>query len=348
MKLPEFFGLDIGNHTIKVCQTRWEGDTPVLVALGSYETPFGVTGSENTEHKKQLAENIKKAVIASGIKTKSVVVALPEGAIFTRLVPGFPKVSDDKLAEAILYEAKKYIPIPPEETNIDHMVVGERTQNGKVLIDVLIVAAPKSLVERYMEILKLSGLEGLALETEAIATTRSISSQKNFDKTKAAIVLDFGANGTDLSVIKGESLLFSQSLGTGSDAFTRAIAVDFGLTTPQAEQYKRVYGLDETKADGKIAKSLYPIIQIIAIEITKTMDFFKTRFVNMVPQKIYIVGDGGKLPGLAKYLSKIYNIDCELAKPFQDFKIDDKLKKDMAQLSDVGFTVSTGLALKKE
>lgn len=348
MKLPEFFGLDIGNHTIKVCQVRWEGTTPRLVSIASQDTPYGVIGSENEEHQRQLADHIKKAVVASGIKSRNVVAALPESAIFTRLVPAFPKLADSKLSEAIMYEAKKYIPIPPDETNMDYMVVGERKVANEDKLDILIVAASKSLVGRYMSILKMAGLEPLALETEAIASSRAISSQKGYQKNTTAIVLDFGANGTDLSVIRDGSLLFSQSLGTGSDAFTRAISVDFGLDFVQAEQYKRAYGLDETKAEGKIAKSLIPIMQVITIEITKTMDFFKSRFVNMVPQKIYLCGDGAKLPGLSNYLKKLFNLECELVSPFSNVKLDDKQKKEIEGYSEVGYTVAMGLALKTE
>jgi Tfp pilus assembly PilM family ATPase len=86
MALPEFFGLDIGSHTIKVCQVKWKGQKPTLVAIGSDSTPVGILGSENEQHHKELAQNIGEAKKDGGISTNKVVVGLPEARIFTQLI----------------------------------------------------------------------------------------------------------------------------------------------------------------------------------------------------------------------------------------------------------------------
>ncbi|MBN1916203.1 type IV pilus assembly protein PilM [Candidatus Dojkabacteria bacterium] len=346
MNLPDFFGLDIGNHSIKVVQVKRKSETQAsLVALGSSETPFGVIGSENEQHKKELAENIKSLLESADIGTKKVVAALPESAIFTRLAV-FPDLVDKELEDAIHWEAKQYIPLPLENVNLEWLKVGERQEAGQKKNEILLVAAPKTLVDSYTQLASLAGLELIALETETVATTRAITFKQKMEET--AMILDFGANGTDMSVIKGKNPIFSQTLGTGSDALTKAISLDFGLDVQQAEQYKRTYGLDQTKVDGKIFKSLDPIMQVIVSEITKTLNFFRAHFQANSPKKIYIVGDGAILIGLPEYLSSKLGLLTERFDPLSNLEKDKKVEESLKSVSGIGYTVAVGLALKAE
>lgn len=351
MNLPEFFGLDIGNHSIKVCQVKWRGKKPLLTSLGSTTTPRGLIGSESEEHQKELAKHIRLAKKDAGVKTDRVVVGLPESKIFTQLIT-IPKVEDQKLEELIHWEAKKYIPIPIDEVRVDWIFLGERTINQQPHLDVFLIAAPNNLIERYLQVLRFAKLEPVAIETESVATTRALwwphqmKVSKQLADNTPVLVLDLGANSTDLSVVQSGALLFSQSLVTGSDALTEAIASDFGLEMQQAEEYKRNYGLDETQLEGKIAESIKPIMQVIISEVTKTIDFFKSRFEKSTPRRVLLVGDAAKLPGILIYIAGEIGIEASLADPFANIDISKSLKGKVSQSSAVGYCVSLGLALK--
>lgn len=352
MNLPDFLGLDIGNHSIKVCQVKWGGKKPKLVAIGSSSTPRGVIGSESEEHQKELAKHVQGARKEAGIGTAKVVVGLPEARIFTQLVT-LPKVEDSKVEELIHWEAKKYIPIPIDEVRIDWILLGERSINDKPHIDIFLIAAPNNLIERYINVLRFANLEPIGIETEAVSTTRALwwplqmgLKKASSDELSSVMTLDFGANSTDLSVVQGGSLLFSKSLATGSDALTEALAADFGLEMQQAEEYKRSYGLDETQLEGKIVNSLKPIMQVIVAELHKTLDFFKSRFEKSTPRRLLLVGDGAKLPGILTYMAGELGIETTLADPFANVEITRGVKGKIPQISSVGFCCALGLALK--
>lgn len=352
MNLPEFFGLDIGNHSIKVGQVKWKGNKPKLIAVGKSSTPIGIIGSENEGHHKELAKHIQKAKKEAGIKTNRVVVGLPESKIFTQLIT-IPKVEDDKIEELIHWEAKKYVPIPIDEVRVDWIFLGERTISGKTHLDLFLIAAPNNLVNRFVKVLKLGGFEPLGIETESVATTRSLwwkqqlglADSAEIDNTPV-MVLDFGANSTDLAVAIGGTLLFSQSLVTGSDALTEAIASDFGLEMQQAEEYKRSYGLDPNQLEGKIANSLKPIMNVIVSEAVKTLDFFKSRFQKSVPRRLLLVGDGAKLPGIMNFMATELGIETSIANPFGEVEISKGIKNKLDDNASVGYSVAVGLALK--
>lgn len=346
MNLPEFFGLDIGNHSVKLAQAQVKGEgSAKLTAVGQLETASSLLAATEESAKKALADKIKQAHDTAGISTKLVVCGLPESSIFSRLIL-LPDLPEDQLEQSLYYEAKQYLPIPPSEVQLDHIPITKKTIEGKDLIQALLVAAPKTVVNSYVDIIQRAGMELIALETETMATARTITFKNSVEGS--ILTIDFGAKGTDMSVVKDKTPIFSQSLGTGSDALTKALVADFGLDYAQAEQYKRTYGLLADQAEGKIAKALYPVMQIIINEINKTLNYFRAHLQESTPKKIYIVGDGAKLPGLAAYLNQNLGIETVVSDPVSELNLSSRVKNDITQISTVGFTVAVGLALKSE
>lgn len=341
MALPDFFGLDLGNHTVKIVQLKEQNKQPKLIAYGGISTPIGVIKSENEEHQKQLSSIIADLVKNLQIKTKSCVVALPEASIFTRLI-NIPDMKREELENAVYWEAKQYIPVDLEAVQLDWMEVGSVKVGETIQKKILLVAAPKTLVELYVKIIQMAGLEPIALETEAIANVRSMS---NSTANSNAILLDFGAQSTDLVVMSGGNLLFSQTLSTGSDALTKAIMQDYSLNEEQAEQYKRTYGIDETQLEGKLVQTLAPVVNSIIEETRRAISFYQTHSAEEAPNKVFLIGDGAKLPGLSTYMTKSLGLESILGNPWNNINLGDRFAQELASGSP-GYSVGVGLALK--
>jgi len=343
-KLPEFFGLDIGNHTIKVAQVKYKSAKNIeLLALGNYISNTGNTDLNNTGVQNEIADNIRHAKESAGITATKVVAALPESSIFTRLIM-LPDVPDKELEQAVYNEASQYLPIPVSEVQLDFIPINKVNVEGRKLVRTLLVAAPKKLTNSFMSIMSIAGLELIALETETIASARAITFGQSFNDS--VLVIDFGASGTDISVLKGNNLIFSQSIGTGSDSLTKAISNDFGLDLIQSEQYKRTYGLNQDQADGKILKSLTPVMDVIINEINKTINYFRAHLQESSPTKVILVGDGANLPGLSAYITTHLGITSQRVNPISKLKVSLTLQGRLAQMSTAGFAVSIGLAMK--
>lgn len=343
MKLPEFFGLDIGNHSLKIAQVKYLGlDSAQLLKLAKNDIRLGVINNPDLN---TLADEIKKLRDIAGITTKKAVIALPESSIFSRLIL-LPEVEETKLEQAIYYEAKQYLPVTIEEVQLEWIPISRNESEGKAFVQYLLVAAPKKVLNKYLEVMELAGMDVIAVETETIATARTYTYNNSF--AEGVLVMDFGGTNTDISVIKGKNVIFSQSIGTGSDVLTKALASEFNLDLLQAEQYKRTYGLLKDQADGKIAIALEPIMKIITNEINKTINYFREHLRENTPTQIFVVGDGANLPGLADYLSQMIGIPSVVKDPVSTLKVEDKLNAEISQINTIGFSVALGLALKTE
>lgn len=340
--LPNHVGIDFGNHTVKAVELKnTSSTTPSLVNFGSQPTPTGVINSPDAEHQKQLANALKELYEASKIKTRQVVLAIPESAVFTRFME-FPGIKEEEIQNAVFYEAKQYLPIPIEEVQMSFIKIG--FNQDKNAHRILLVAAPKKVVEIYLNVATLADLEPVAIETESIAMGRAMYRATEY---RHMVMLDFGAQTTDMSVMSDGFLVFSQSISIGSDALTQAIVNQFNFDYVQAEEYKRNYGLQEGVLEGKVAGALKPIVDSILTEVRRGVEFYKSKTLLTAPDKYLLNGDGALLPGLGEYITANMGVTAEISDPWKNVDIPRKFK-DVIEKSKPSFSVAIGLALKSE
>jgi type IV pilus assembly protein PilM len=343
MALPDHVGVDFGNHTVKAVQLRNIMSSPELVSFADQTTPVGVINSEDPSHQQKLADVIKELWQEGGFRTDKVVAAMPESSIFTRFME-FPGVKEEELDDAIHWQAKQVVPIPLNEVVMSSIVLGQGVKESTDVYKILLVAAPKKIIDLYMNVLQLAKLEPVALETEAIAAGRAIYKSSAI---RDAIILDFGSQSTVMSVMNTGNLIFSQSISVGSDALTRAIATEFSFEYNQAEEYKRNYGLMPDQLEGKIYNTIKPIVDSLAAEVRRGIEFYKTRTMFAPPRNIVLIGDGALLPGLVVYLAKEFGASVELGDPFDNIQVPKKHESSLAK-GKAAYTVAVGLALKDE
>jgi type IV pilus assembly protein PilM len=209
---------------------------------------------------------------------------------------------------------------------------------------VLLVAAPKKIIGIYMEIANLADLDLVAIETESVAMGRAMfkSTQK-----KDLVMLDFGANSTDMSIMSGGYLVFSQSIAIGSDALTQAIVNKFNFEYSRAEEFKRNYGLVQNVLEGKIFATLSPIVESILMEVQRGVEFYKNKTTSAAPNEYQLNGDGALLPGLSEFVSSHLGVQAQVANPWVGISVDNKFK-DIAAKGGSSYSVAIGLALKDE
>lgn len=119
-----------------------------------------------------------------------------------------------------------------------------------------------------------------------------------------------------LAVINQGELAFVFNHMNGSQMLTRALEQGVGLTTKQAEQYKRSYGLDETQFEGKVKAALLPAANVIVDALQKAMRFFANQHQEAGIQRILLSGGGVQLPGFAQYLSNQLGVEVLVVAPF--------------------------------
>lgn len=337
-------GIDLGSYSIKIVElVKIANNKFKLLGSGSIATPPGGLLTESEVEQEAVAQAVKKLIKDTKISNNEVRVALPESQVFTFVIET-PALSERELASSIQWEAEQYIPIPIDEVVLDwRILVQGKKENEKN--QVLLVGAPRRIIEKYQHVLELSGLSPLSLETELISASRALSA--SVPQLKTLMIINMGAGTTDFSILNEGILLFTRSISTGGIAFTRAIKQDLQLEEGQAEEYKKAYGLEEDKLEGKVAAALKPLTASIVSEMQKGIGFFNEKHPNGKIDVILLSGGSSLLPGLVPFFAKELGVETQVGNPLALVEVDTKATTNFTLAQSAIYTVATGLAMRE-
>jgi len=304
------FGLDMGTNSIKVMQL--EQDDKSITVRGYGMTHFAEAVMKNGEIidyeplAKAMFELFDKHMNGS-ISTHRVAATIPAAYAYARVVSVPATLGKKELDDAIKFEAGQYIPIPIEDLYIDYSIQGLTGETR----DILVVAVPKRIVDSYMKLFDIVGLEVGALQTTIGAAGRLISeTEKN--KTPS-ILIDLGSSSVDLTIYDKYPIV-SGTVPGGGDSFTEKIAEKLGVSAEEAETIKKRYGLGISKRQAEIKEALTPQLDQLLKEIRRVVRYYEERTEGKSKiGQIITMGGGANMPGITEYLTDSLRVPCRMA-----------------------------------
>jgi len=161
--------------------------------------------------------------------------------------------------------------------------------------------------------------------------------------------LNIGAATMNINILNGTRSVFARDASVGGSQYTSLLQKELGLSFEQAEGVKRGMALPEGIEPRPIQPLIETVSDVLALEVRKTMDFYRATAEEKDTgiQKILLAGGGSKLPGLAEYLGKRFEIPVEVFDPFRQIEVDNK-KFDPEYMREIvpEMAVAVGLALR--
>jgi type IV pilus assembly protein PilM len=333
------FGLDIGSSVIKLVQLNLSGGRPSLVTYGSATIPLGFSQSDSEMDIKRMAEIIKELARGTKVTTKNVNIAISEHEVFSIII-SVPQMPRQELADAIKWQSAKNLPVKIEEVKLDWQILNSPQSKDEPL-SVLVIAAPISRVQKILRLSKEADLNLVAIETSASASARSVA---NFPGANI-IVIDIGAMTTEISLVRNKALMFSRSVTIGGEYLTRSVAKSLGLDAAQADQFKRKFGATLDKLEGKVYRSLNPVLGMITDEVTRFFEYIELQF-SLKPDLVVLSGGTAKMPEIKAYFENTLKIKTEISNPWSGIVYPQSAEEDLS-LSSPDFAVAVGLALRE-
>src|SRR3989344_888293 len=309
-----YLGVDIGTLSIKIVELSNEDNRPKLQNYAIL-TNYGLTESPKIfggEAVSMLRRLLKESIAVS----KEVNMSAPIFSSFLTIME-LPPMSEQEIASAVQFEAKKYIPVPLESVLIDWSLIGV---NGDGQISILLVAIPKDLASEYANIAKEAELKLVNLELETMSATRALIGN---DPIPAAL-LDMGYRDTTISVVDGSHLRISHSIETSGEDLTRTLSSGLNISWRRAEELKKEHGLEVIDKNSQIGGVITPFLDIIVSATKNIIDLYFSK-TNKKIEKLIIYGGAAKMPGFSEYLSKGLNIDVLVGNPFSKVIYNEKL-----------------------
>jgi type IV pilus assembly protein PilM len=314
------FGLDIGFSSLKAMEIGWHNKRPVVTGYG-FEgfSPAAIRDGiiTNPELLAQATYNLFAKNLVGDITTRRVALSIPATRAYNRNIQ-LPKLSHKELDEAIRLEAEQYIPIPLDELYLDYDIVS-KTDSGT---EVLVVAAPRKLIDSYLLFSKLVGLEVVAIETTISASSRLFvhTSRGTIPPT---ILIDFGSISSDITIYD-QTLVVTGTAPGGGDSFTTLIAQRLGITLEEAGVVKTKYGLGVSKKQAEITEALTPILESLTKEIRRMIRYYEERSsANRKIAQAVTLGGGANMPGLSEYLTDKLRLPVRVCHPWEELHFGD-------------------------
>ena len=206
------------------------------------------------------------------------------------------------------------------------------------LYRVLLTAASRSLVKKYVEIFRLANLQLLAIETEAFALARALVGKDE----ATTMIIDSSAVTTDIVIIEKGIPVLNRSIDVGGVTLTRAIANMLNIDFKRAEQFKRDVGLNGTsKIPAIIEQALKPVVE----EINYSLNLYQNKAGQTI-EKVILSGGSAYLPNLDSYFSKLLNVKVIIGDPWSRVAYPADLKPALQEVAP-RFAVAICLALRQ-
>jgi type IV pilus assembly protein PilM len=330
-KGKSILGIDIGTTNVKVVQvTTTAENAHILDTYGMVNAPFENSGT-GPDAAAKVAEILKTLLKKAGVTTKKVVASLPNSEVFTSVID-MPPMTEGELANAVEFEAKKYVPLPMSDVTLSWAKV-ESSGDGKS--KVLITAVPNSVLNSYKTIFQLADLEPIALEIEALALIRSIIA----DDLENILLIDVGSRATHLNIIEKGNLVLTKNVSVGGQTITEKISDSLKISTSRAEQFKKDFGLNQATL---IPESIKPILNKIKEEAKQLQSIYRAQ--SKAFDKILLVGGSAPLPGLEEFFGDL-GVKVIKGDPLIRLTYNPDLKPILSQYAG-NLAVSIGLALR--
>jgi type IV pilus assembly protein PilM len=337
-------GLDIGSSSIKAVELQKKGGSYHLLNLGFENLQADTVVDGQIMELNNVSNVITSIFTEHQIRTSRVAAGVSGHSVIVKNIV-LPQMSEDELRESFSWHAEEHIPFDISDVNLDYQV----TSTSSEALHVLMAACKSDKIANVKQAIQLAGKQPVVIDVDTFALQNCYELNYQPQPGQVVALLNIGASTMNINILNGTRSVFARDASVGGSQYTSLLQKELGLTFEQAEAVKRGYPLP----DGIEARPIQPIIEtvsdILALEIRKTMDFYRATAEENEEaiQKILVAGGSSKLPGLPDYLSKRFEIPVELFDPFRQIEVDGR-KFDPDYMKEIvpEMAIAVGLALR--
>ena len=343
-KKDHLIGLDIGSGSIKAAEIVETKHGGTLKNFGIIDIAHGAIEEGTINNPETVAESLQQLFKSSGFNENNVAVSIGGYSVIVKKIV-VQTMAEEKLQETIHFEAEQYIPFDISDVNLDFQILGESESNPNQM-NVFLVAAKKEMLDDYINLMNLAGLNPCIIDVESFALQNSFEASYDAQNQDVALI-DIGASKTSLNILKNAASVFMRDVSLGCGQINQKIMSLIECSFEEAEQLK--YGNTPDKLSPDDLKGIVSsVVADWCTEIRRALDFFYSTYPDDQIKRIILSGGGANIAEFRKLLATEASTEVEVINPFQNFHIENK-KLDDAFIKQVApqAAICMGLAMRK-
>jgi type IV pilus assembly protein PilM len=252
-------------------------------------------------------------------------------------------IEDDQLRTMIPIEARKYIPIPLTEVQMDWWHIPSTINIGAhdESINIVLAAVNNETLGMYDRLVKKLELTNVEYEIHGYSLVRSSAPHTH----KMVLYVDIGAQTTTLSLVFQGIVLDMHVISHGSQESTVQLSKALSVPVDTAEEAKRTFGYKGDFSNPYIKDvmqlSSYPLFGEVA-----RLSLMYERKYNQHIEGIILAGGGARVSGVLDVYGQTVHIAGRIATPFERVQVPEFLSEMIERIGPT-YSVALGCALKK-
>ncbi len=334
-------GIDIGSNSIKIVELQEVGPNYRLKNIGEAPIIQGSIRNKSIVDSDTISQTLSILLEDLAIEADDAAVSISGDPVLLKRV-SLPHMSEAEIKKSIKWEVEKLNSGSTNDLSYDYDVLS--SENGRDMIDVLIVAVNKNVTTDYLSILSNVGLNPVLIDLDVFSLQTVY--EANYPESEGLLALvNIGASVTNVLVVENGESVFARDLRIGGDHYTDLIINEMDLSYDEAEEVK--HSQRAGMFDANVERLTNDFIQLISSEITDTLSNFSTAHGTENVKRIMISGGSSTLPGFKDKLSEQAQSYVGILNPFRNIDYSEGAF-DPEYIEDISpkMNIATGLALR--
>jgi type IV pilus assembly protein PilM len=339
-------GLDFGRGVIRAAEVMGAGTArPTLVRYHQITVPTTALDRGEVTEKETIVAALKQLWVQGKFKTRKVIVGVGNARVLVREL-SVPRMPMNRIRETLPFQVQDILPVPVNEALLDFYPVSEGEEEGKPVVQGLLVAAIKSGVLATVEAVEAARLEPVDVDLIPFALSRALLAGPIAHGNVALIHI--GAETTIVTIAVDGVPRFVRIVQNGSDDVNKALVSRLGMDEFQAEQIKRRFGLSTQGAGPELRPAfevIYEVTGDLVVAIRNTLSFYLSSRAGAVVERVVLSGGGAELNGFATALADATRLPVRAPAGIESVSIARSVEPDQMAAGASGIPVAVGLTL---
>jgi len=321
-------GLEIDTGIARAVEVTGSSDRPRLINMAGVELSPGAVEEGMVVQPREVGEALQELWSSGEIKHRRVLLGVANQAVLVRYST-IPKVPVDKLDNVIRFQAQESLPIPLESVVMDYLVIGEAEEEGRTVLELLLVAARRDMLDSFLEALSIAKLEPEDVDASTMALIHTLPG-KALDRTVAIVNI---ANGLSNILVSDQGRPRMARLVSFK---LKDLADGLGCSLEEILS-ERVYQTSQA------LQSFDQWLDGVITETRSSLTYYQNQADVPELEAIILNGRGARLRGIARKLEAELELPVRIVNPFAPYSNADERNLGNG-IDAVEYAICAGLA----
>ena len=303
-----------------------------LLHIDKIAIPHNTIKENRIENQDQLSEILHSLKISSRTSENHTIISIPNQLVITKQINTPKKLTYSQLDARVQSESNHLFPGLDKDLYLDYIQEESSDKDGKLLNNIIMVAARKQDIVPYVASFSHSGMPASIVDVDRYALARAftlVTSQlESNDLSSYVALINIDTCSILINVIKDNNLVYCYSQHLNGSPFESAVNAKLGFIDPTPHQFS----VEE--------------LHQLSVQVERALEFFFAEFIDCKLIKIILSGQLSIIDNIAKSIEDTTKIKTLIANPFINTQYADTPEKELIEATASIYMISAGLALR--